>query len=123
MGKDNFLYGHNSRVVLDLIASKWTLLVLHALQNEVRRYGELNKMVDGVTQKVLTETLRKLERDGIVERLVYPIFPPKVEYKLTSLGLELLKVTEAMAKWAEDHFEEVEHARYEYDARPQAELR
>lgn len=104
-------------MVLDLIASKWTVLVIHALQAETKRYGEISKAVEGITQKVLTDTLRNLERDGIVARVIYPVVPPKVEYELTALGLKLLAITEGMAQWAEDHFAEVEHARQRYDVK------
>jgi DNA-binding HxlR family transcriptional regulator len=106
------------RLILNLVASKWTLLVLHAVQRDTKRYSAINRDVDGITQKMLTETLRKLERDGIVKRMVHPIFPPKVEYKLTPLGLELLGVTETIAQWAEDHFDEVKQARHLYDSKP-----
>ena len=117
-----FQQGHNSRAVLDIIASKWTLLILHALQDDTKRYSEISRLVDGITQKMLTDTLKKLERDGIVERIVHPVFPPKVEYKLTKLGIKLLKVTEMMARWAKDHFEEVELARHAYDTKLTTEI-
>lgn len=116
MGNDKYLQGHNSRMVLDLIASKWTVLVIHALQDETKRFSEINKAVEGITEKVLTDTLRNLERDGIVKRDIYPVIPPKVEYRLTLLGLKLLNVTETMSQWADNHFEEVEHARKRYDS-------
>lgn len=115
VGNNNFLDGQASRMVLDLIASKWTILIIHALQTDTKRYSELSKTLQGITQKVLTETLKNLERDGIVERSMYPVIPPKVEYRLTTLGLKLLSVTEMMARWADDHFKEVERAREHYD--------
>lgn len=116
MENNKYLKGHNSRLVLGLIASKWTILVMHALQQETKRFNEINKEVKGITEKVLTDTLRNLERDGIVKRVIHPVIPPKVEYKLTPLGLKLLNVTETMAQWADNHFKEVERAREEYDS-------
>jgi DNA-binding HxlR family transcriptional regulator len=104
-------------VVLSLIASKWTVVVLHALQNDTKRYNEIMKAIPGITQKVLTDTLRKLERDGIIERIVYPVVPPKVEYKLTKLGSGLLAKTEMIAAWAEENIDQVNSARQSYDER------
>lgn len=101
--------------VLSLIASKWTVMVMHALQRDTLRYSELSKAIPLITQKVLTDTLRKLERNGIIERAVYPVVPPKVEYKLTNLGAELLVATEVMAQWADDHIEAVWLAQKTYD--------
>ena len=92
MGNNNFQQGYNSRMMLGLIASKWTILVIHALQHDTKRFSEIVKAVEGITEKVLTDTLRSLERDGIVERIMHPVIPPKVEYKHTSLGLKLLTV-------------------------------
>jgi DNA-binding HxlR family transcriptional regulator len=103
--------------VLNLIASKWTVMVMHVLRDDVKRYSELTSAMPGITQKVLTATLRKLERNGIVERTVYPVVPPKVDYKLTKLGYELLHATEGMAEWAESYSKEVTKAQLEYDNR------
>ena len=107
--------GYMSQTVLAIIASRWTVLVMNALQSDTRRYSELTKILKGITQKVLTETLRKLERDGIVERKVYPVVPPRTEYKLTPLGLSLLEATDRMAQWAVRHSDEVASAREAYD--------
>jgi DNA-binding HxlR family transcriptional regulator len=101
--------------VLNLIASKWTVMVMHALQQNTLRYSQLSKAIPLISQKVLTDTLRKLERNGIIVRTVYPVVPPKVEYKLTDLGTELLSVTEVMAHWADDHIEAVLQAQESYD--------
>ena len=92
-----------SRAVLDRIADKWTALIIHALSDGTLRYGELQRRVGGITQKMLTQTLRSLENDGLVERRVYPVVPPMVEYSLTSLGRSLEEPLSAICKWAERH--------------------
>jgi DNA-binding HxlR family transcriptional regulator len=106
-----------SSQVLSIIASRWTVMVMHALQKDTKRYSEITRMIPGITQKVLTDTLRKLERNGIVERIVYPVVPPKVEYKLTDLGHKLLATTEMLATWAEDNGDHVMESRDAYDKR------
>src|SRR5437762_10969982 len=75
-----------SRLVLDRIADKWTALVIQILARGTMRYAELQRAIGGISQKMLTQTLRSLERDGLVQRKVYPVVPPKVEYSLTKLG-------------------------------------
>jgi DNA-binding HxlR family transcriptional regulator len=92
-------------------------MVLHALQKDTKRYSEITRTIPGITQKVLTDTLRKLERNGIVERIVYPVVPPKVEYKLTDLGHRLLTTTEMLATWAENNGKQVMESRDAYDKR------
>ena len=92
-----------SRAVLDRIADKWTALIIHALSDGTLRYGELQRRVGGITQKMLTQTLRSLENDGLIERRVYPVVPPMVEYSLTSLGRSLEEPLSAICKWAERH--------------------
>ncbi|MBW4545197.1 MAG: helix-turn-helix transcriptional regulator [Symplocastrum torsivum CPER-KK1] len=105
-----------SQRVLETIADKWSVIVIYALSTtETSRYSELQRLISGVSQKMLTQTLRKLERDGLVERQVYPVVPPKVEYSLTPLGKTLTELLKAMCKWAESHFDEVEAARLRYD--------
>lgn len=106
-----------SRQTLDLIGDRWSVLVIHALAHEARRYGELGRFIRGISQKMLTETLRALERDGIVDRTVYPVVPPRVEYALTPLGRTLLEPLNALCRWAEEHLDEVEHARDVYAKR------
>jgi DNA-binding HxlR family transcriptional regulator len=81
------------------------------------RFGELRRHVGGVTQKMLTQTLRLLERDGLVLRVVYPSAPPSVEYSLTPLGVSITAVTGQMCQWAEDNMKPVLVARFDYDAR------
>ena len=109
--------GCSAYLILNIIASRWTVMVLHALQQETMRYSDLTRAIPGITQKVLTDTLRKLERNGIVERTIHPVVPPKVEYKLTELGHSLFKTTEMMAQWAESNGEKVQKSRDLYDAR------
>jgi DNA-binding HxlR family transcriptional regulator len=104
--------------VLETIADKWSVIVIYALsKQETRRYSELQRIIGGISQKMLTQTLRKLERDGLVERHVYPVVPPKVEYSLTPLGKTLTELLRAICKWAEVHLDEIEVARRRYDNR------
>lgn len=98
--------------VLDTIANKWTVIVVYALsKGGTKRYSELQREIGGVSQKMLTQTLRNLERDGLVERKVYPVVPPKVEYCLTPLGETLTEPLKAICKWAEIYFPEMQAAR------------
>ncbi|MEO6325584.1 MAG: helix-turn-helix domain-containing protein [Thermoanaerobaculia bacterium] len=92
-----------SRAVLDRIADKWTALVVGALNDGTMRYGELQRRVSGISQKMLTQTLRGLEIDGLVTRVVYPVVPPMVEYSLTPLGRSLEEPLGAIRGWAEKH--------------------
>src|SRR5712671_1253237 len=78
-----------SRLVLDRIADKWTALVIHLLSKKTMRYAELHREIGGISQKMLTQTLRSLERDGLVTRKVYPVVPPRVDYRLTKMGESL----------------------------------
>ncbi len=100
-----------SRQVLDRIADKWTTLVIYALSARTLRYGELQRRVKGVSQKMLTQTVRSLERDGLVARKIHPVVPPIVEYTLTPLGQSLHKPLEAICQWAESHLSELLAAR------------
>lgn len=106
---------YGSRQVLDLLAEKWTALVLYALAFGVKRHGELKREIKEVSQKMLTRTLRNLERDGLVKRTVYHEVPPRVEYALTPLGETLSELLKDICTWAETHFAEIESARAEYD--------
>lgn len=92
-----------SRKVLERIADKWTSLVIYALAERTMRYGELQRRVGGVSQKMLTQTLRSLEQDGLVARKIYPVVPPMVEYSLTPLGKTLIEPLTAIRRWAEQH--------------------
>lgn len=104
-----------SRQVLDLIADKWTAIVIYCLSKGTKRYSELQREIGGISQKMLTQTLRSLERDGIVSRMVYPVVPPMVEYSLTPLGETLIEPLSQLCKWAETHIPEVEAARDRYN--------
>jgi DNA-binding HxlR family transcriptional regulator len=106
-----------SRQVLALIADRWTAIVIYALDRETMRFGELQRAI-GVSQKVLTDTLRALERDGIVRRKVYAVVPPKVEYSLTELGTSLIEPLTTLCHWAQNHLGEVEAARARADDVP-----
>ena len=104
--------------MLTRIGDKWSVQVIHLLGHEgTLRFNELLKGIDGISQRMLTVTLRGLERDGLVERKVYPEVPPRVEYALTRLGKTLREVVRLLIKWSGAHLEEVDAARARYDAR------
>ena len=103
--------GCPSRVLLDRVADKWTALIIHVLADGRRRFSELERQIGGISQKMLTQTLRELERDGLVERTVYPVVPPHVDYRLTPLGRSLREPLEALCAWAERHMPEIQAAR------------
>ncbi|EOD65256.1 HxlR family transcriptional regulator [Amycolatopsis vancoresmycina DSM 44592] len=105
------------RDVLDLLANKWTALVLGALARGPHRFGELRRAVDGISQKMLTQNLRQLERDGFVTRTVYPTTPPTVEYALTEMGAEVGAHLIALSAWSQANFGRIRTAREEYDGR------
>ena len=105
-----------SRVVLDRIADKWTGLIVLALGNETLRFGELRERIGGVAPKVLTQTLRTLERDGLISRRVYAEVPPRVEYTLTPLGRSLNEPFGVIRDWAERNVSKVLAARERADA-------
>ncbi|WP_296192473.1 helix-turn-helix domain-containing protein [uncultured Microbacterium sp.] len=100
-----------SRVILSRIGDRWTIFVIAALGTEVLRFTELKNRIGGVTPKVLTETLRALERDGLVSRETFAVVPPRVEYRLTPLGLSLHEPISAVRRWAEEHVPEILEAR------------
>lgn len=104
-----------SRQVLDLIADKWTAIIIYQLAQGTKRYSQLQREISGISQKMLTQTLRGLERDGIVARKVYAVVPPMVEYSLTPLGETLIEPLCKLCKWAETHIPQVEAARNNYD--------
>lgn len=96
-----------SRAVLDRIAQKWPMLVVYALAGRELRYAELERRIGGISQKMLTQTLRQMERDGLVSRRVLPTTPPSVEYRLTALGESLREPLAAICRWAEAHAREL----------------
>ena len=102
--------------VLSRIGDKWTVFVVGLLANGPMRFNEIRRTVGGISQRMLTLTLRGLERDGLVTRTVYPTIPPRVEYALTELGCTLIKPLVALADWARDHQNTVETARVRFDA-------
>ncbi len=104
-----------SRQVLALIANKWTAIIIYCLSQGTKRYSELQREISDISQKMLTQTLRSLERDGIVERKVYAVVPPMVEYSLTPLGETLIEPLCTLCQWAETHIPEVEAARSHYE--------
>jgi DNA-binding HxlR family transcriptional regulator len=127
-GYDAFLAGCPSRQLLDRITDKWVALILAALGNAAAlpgtdcsgepgpmRYSELSRRLAGVSQKMLTQTLRSLERDGLVSRTVTPTVPVTVTYELTDLGLSLQQVMRGIKQWAETHMDQVFASREEYD--------
>ncbi len=111
-----------SRQVLGLIADQWTPLVIYALEDGTTRFGQLLKRIDGISKKMLTQTLRAMERNGLVQRVVYPVVPPVVEYSLTPLGQTLIEPMKALRMWAYGHLQEVAHARTTYDQRDHTQL-
>jgi DNA-binding HxlR family transcriptional regulator len=100
-----------SRQALELISDKWTALIVYALVDGPRRHGELRRTVDGISQKMLTQTLRRMESEGLVERDVLDRVPPHVEYSLTALGRTLEKPLVAICEWAMEHLDELRQAR------------
>src|SRR5213592_1335255 len=100
-----------SRFVLERIADKWTALVIQILARGTMRYAELQRAIGGISQKMLTQTLRSLERDGLVQRKVHPVVPPKVEYSLTKLGRTLIEPLHALCRWSEKHLHELRSKR------------
>jgi DNA-binding HxlR family transcriptional regulator len=104
-----------SREVLTLIADKWTVLIIHTLSGKTLRHNELARALGDISQKVLTQALRKLERNGIITRTVYPVVPPKVEYALSPIGRSLVSTLNTLSSWAETHFPEVLSARATFD--------
>jgi DNA-binding HxlR family transcriptional regulator len=104
------------RDLLDRLADKWSLLVVELLGRGTRRFTELRREIDGISQRMLTLTVRQLERDGLVRRTVYPVVPPRVEYALTPLGESLLPAIEPLVTWTRAHRDEIATARTTYDA-------
>ncbi|MGV9330005.1 winged helix-turn-helix transcriptional regulator [Streptosporangium sandarakinum] len=111
------------RHILDRVADKWSLLVIALLDRRTMRFTELRREIDGVSQRMLTVTLRHLERDGLVERTVHPVVPPRVDYALTPLGATLHEVIKTLVVWTEEHQNHIAAARSAYDARIAAEER
>ncbi len=105
-----------SRQALDRIGDRWTILIVGSLGEGVKRHKDLLQEVDGISQKMLAQTLRGLERDGLVKRTVRPVVPPHVEYELTDLGRTLSAPIAALERWAVEHMAQVQQAQQQYDA-------
>jgi DNA-binding HxlR family transcriptional regulator len=101
--------------VLTRVGDKWSVLTISLLGERTMRFSELQRSIEGISQRMLTLTLRQLERDGLVSRTVYPEVPPRVEYTLTDLGCTLLQTVRALGMWAEEHRSDIESARARFD--------
>jgi DNA-binding HxlR family transcriptional regulator len=99
------------------VGDKWSVFVIMLLGDGPRRFNEIKRMVGGISQRMLTLTLRGLERDGLVTRTVFPTIPPRVDYELTDLGRGLWQPVEALGKWAKENQTEIEDARARFDRR------
>ncbi|MCG7392151.1 helix-turn-helix transcriptional regulator [Microvirga sp. ACRRW] len=106
---------HTVTEILSRVGDKWSVQVVVRLGEGPKRFNELRRMVEGVSQRMLTLTLRGLERDGLVTRTVYPTIPPRVEYQLTGLGCSLLKTVRALGAWAIENRDEILEARRRFD--------
>src|SRR3979490_1454424 len=103
--------------VLARVGDKWSVLIIVLLGDGPKRFNAIKRMVGGISQRMLTLTLRGLERDGLVTRTVFPTIPPRVDYELTDLGRGLSQPVEALGKWAYEHQAEIERARAKFDGR------
>lgn len=103
--------------VLARVGDKWSVLVISLLGNGPRRFNEIKRMIGGISQRMLTLTLRGLERDGLVTRTLFPTIPPRVDYELTDLGKSLWQPVEALGEWARRHQPEIAAAQRRYDKR------
>ena len=115
-GADAFLRNCPARMVLNLVADKWTLLAIAALEAGTLRYGELHRRLDGISPKMLSQTLRSLERHGLLVRTQHMTIPPKVEYRLTPLGESLRTPLAQLKAWTEAHTPEITQAMAAFDA-------
>ncbi|MFG2512486.1 winged helix-turn-helix transcriptional regulator [Streptomyces sp. NPDC048584] len=106
-----------TRVVLDIVGDKWSLLVVRNLRDGPRRFTELSRAIDGISRRMLTVTLRGLERDGILTRTVHNVMPPHVSYELTEMGRTLRAATAPLLEWSVAHLARIDDARAAYDAR------
>jgi DNA-binding HxlR family transcriptional regulator len=105
------------REVLNRVGDKWTVQIVDLLGDSPMRFNDLRRSIEGISQRMLTLTLRGLERDGIVNRTVFPTVPPSVEYGLTALGRTLLEPVQALAAWARRNREQIQAARDRFDAK------
>ena len=105
------------REVLNRVGNKWSVLIVALLGDGTKRFSELRRMIEGISQRMLTLTLKGLERDGLITRTVYPTIPPRVDYQLTKLGRGLLVPITGLANWAGENRQKIQDAREKYDAR------
>jgi DNA-binding HxlR family transcriptional regulator len=105
------------REILSRVGDKWSVLVIGLLGERTHRFSELMREIEGISTRMLTLTLRQLERDGLVAREVFPVVPPRVEYSLTALGVSVLEPITGLTRWAADHGTDVAEARRTYDER------
>jgi DNA-binding HxlR family transcriptional regulator len=105
------------REVLNRVGDKWSVLIVQLLADGPKRFSELRRSIEGISQRMLTLTLKGLERDGLVTRTVYPTVPLRVEYQLTELGRTLRKPIQSLAKWAQENRGGIQQARNQYDAK------
>ncbi|MGQ4275024.1 winged helix-turn-helix transcriptional regulator [Terrihabitans sp. B22-R8] len=104
--------------VIGRVADKWTMLILEELADHgTLRFSQIGRQVPGISQKMLTQTLRQMERDGLVDRVVHPVIPPHVDYRLTDLGLSLGAAFCGVWAWAEENLRRIQTARTEFDSR------
>jgi DNA-binding HxlR family transcriptional regulator len=111
-----------TRRVLDRIGDKWAVLILIVLEHETLRFNELRRRIEAISQKMLSQTLKSLERDGLIRREVFPTVPVTVEYSLTELGRTLAATVDSLRIWAETHIGTVEEAQRRYDRGAGADL-
>jgi DNA-binding HxlR family transcriptional regulator len=108
------------REVLDRVGDKWSVLVIVLLGQRTHRFNEMHRAIEGISQRMLTLTVRALERDGLVNRTIYPTVPPRVDYELSELGRTLLVPLAALSTWANDHRDDIRAARERHDSAPSA---
>ena len=106
-----------ARAVLEVLAEKWALLLVHMLANGPARTAQLRRRIGGISDKMLIQTLRRLERNGFVERRAFPEVPPRVEYSLTALGASLSEPITTLDRWVERHLQDIDVAKRQFDRR------
>jgi DNA-binding HxlR family transcriptional regulator len=106
--------------VLARVGDKWSVLIIVLLGDGTKRFNEIKRLVGGISQRMLTLTLRGLERDGLVTRTIYPTIPPRVDYELTDAGRSLWEAVQPLAQWASTHVQEIHIARTAFDGKPKA---
>ena len=111
------LSGCRAREVLHRVGDKWSVMVIDRLGQGSHRFSELRRSIEGITGRMLTVTLRGLERDGLVRRTIHPVIPPRVDYELTAMGATLLHTIEQLIDWADGHVADIHAAQAAYDAR------